>query len=291
MFLYPFLSMFLCQMILYLKFPTSKWSYKSCSALPHCAAQKVFATRHFDFVISKCAAGSAAKAKPTSTRLQLYLKDLCRPACTAAPPLLLFALTFFRCLFCCCRFVLSHPVCVCAGSVSLKFLSRNRRPVVIIATAANKEKKKKHKARSDAMARGARAVAKLFTIRNCRPFWYWINMLNVHAAQLAHCTSCRHLAWLFGPDSPLPSLGECNAQFPQLCTKCWPKSCINCFGNNSRGKSKRRLCKPDWMAGNEVSPTRRGRRRRRRRQWSMAKPEAAQRQLPPSPPASVQSYS
>lgn len=83
-----------------------------------------------------------------------------------------------------------------------------------------KKKEKQNKARSDAWARGARVVAKLFTIRNCRPFWYWINMLNAQAAQLAHCTSCRHLGCLSSPvrlSCPVPV--ECNCTIPSIVHK------------------------------------------------------------------------
>lgn len=81
-------------------------------------------------------------------------------------------------------------------------------------------KQKQNKARSDAWARGAQAVAKLFTIRNCRPFWYWINMLNAQTAQLAHCTSCRHWGCLFSPASSVPSApAECNCTIPSIVHK------------------------------------------------------------------------
>lgn len=110
-------------------------------------------------------------------------------------------------------------------------------------------------------------------------------MLNAHSAQLLHCASCRHLDCLLqstAPFVPRPfRSGNAIAKF-SIVHKMLAKMLHKLFWQQFKRQIQRRLCKPDWMTGKEVSPSRRQRRRK-----PMANPEAAQRQLPPFPPAAL----
>lgn len=196
--------------------------------------------------------------------------------------LILLLLTFFRSLLSLSLCPFTSVLCVCQACL-IKVSQPQPSPRRNYCHSCKKNKMKKRKPRSTASARSGRVVAKLFTIRNCRPFWYWINMLNAHATQLLHCTSCRHLDCLLhstDPFVPRPfRSGDAIAQF-SIVHKMLAKMLHKLFWQQFKRQIQRRLCKPDWMTGKEVSP-----RRRRRQRKPMANPEAAQWELPPSPPA------